>query len=440
MCLYIHKKVLLAFLGSAIFHSIAYSQSYTSYFTGDTTDINIQPTFGICLMGGATEDDNAMTWFLQRANGGDVVVIRASGGNGYNDYLFSDLGITVNSVETLVLPDSASARHPYVRRRLQEAEAIFIAGGDQYNYHRFWKNSAVDSALTHLVNVKGGPVGGTSAGMAILGGAYFSAQNGTVTSAQALNNPYDNKVALVTQPFVNIPILTEYITDTHFDNPDRRGRTTAFLGRLTTDLNMPFNAIACDEYTAVCIDSDGKAVVFGGDPQYPDDYAYFIHSNCESPFAPETCTSGTPLIWNLNQKALYVYRIAGNATGNRYRHLSQLNDFSGGEWLKWYVANGSLSSSPGEAFEPCTENNNISEAEEIHTNIYPNPTADFISVYANQHNFFTFQILDMQGKTVQSGKGFPGENIGVNELSDGIYVIKITSPKSEQYHKLIINR
>ena len=42
-------------------------------------------------MGGASEDDNAMKWFLERANGGDVLVLRATGADGYNDYLFSSL-------------------------------------------------------------------------------------------------------------------------------------------------------------------------------------------------------------------------------------------------------------------------------------------------------------------------------------------------------------
>ena len=52
-------------------------------------------------MGGATEDDNAMKWFLQRANGGDVLVLK-TGSNGYNAYFYSELGIPLNSVETIV--------------------------------------------------------------------------------------------------------------------------------------------------------------------------------------------------------------------------------------------------------------------------------------------------------------------------------------------------
>ena len=82
----------------SIFPFIGFAQNYTSYYTGNTNIIT-NPSGGVCLMGGASEDDNAMKWFLQRANGGDVLVLRTSGSNGYNSYLYSGLGILVNSVE-----------------------------------------------------------------------------------------------------------------------------------------------------------------------------------------------------------------------------------------------------------------------------------------------------------------------------------------------------
>ena len=40
-------------------------------------------------MGGSRENDNAMRWFLKQADGGDILVLRASGSNGYNDYMLS---------------------------------------------------------------------------------------------------------------------------------------------------------------------------------------------------------------------------------------------------------------------------------------------------------------------------------------------------------------
>lgn len=79
-------------------------------------------------MGGATEDDNAMKWFLQRANGGDVLVLRTTGSNGYNSYLYSSLGINVNSVETIVCNNASASNDAYVLQKINQAEAIWFAG------------------------------------------------------------------------------------------------------------------------------------------------------------------------------------------------------------------------------------------------------------------------------------------------------------------------
>ena len=78
------KKILLLIF---LIPLTIFAQGYTSYFTGNATNITTTPTAGTCLMGGATESDNAMRWMLQHANGGDIVVLRCSGSNGYkNNY------------------------------------------------------------------------------------------------------------------------------------------------------------------------------------------------------------------------------------------------------------------------------------------------------------------------------------------------------------------
>ena len=61
------------------------SQTYTSYFNGNATDIISNRLGGVCMMGGASEHDEAMKWFLQWANGGDILVFRASDSNDYNN-------------------------------------------------------------------------------------------------------------------------------------------------------------------------------------------------------------------------------------------------------------------------------------------------------------------------------------------------------------------
>lgn len=258
------QKLLYFYL--MLFPYISFGQSYTSYITGNTQDLATNPSGGICLMGGASEDDNAMKWFLQRANGGDVLVLHASGGNGYNNYLYSDLGVPVNSVETIVCHDAAASSNAYVLQKIQQAEAIWFAGGDQWRYISYWRNTPFNEALNEAIQERNIVIGGTSAGMAIQGKYYFSAENGTVNSATALANPFSGLVRVDTTAFIQNTFLQEVITDTHFDNPNRKGRLVVFLARIRHDYGTFAKAIACDEYTAVCIDESGMAKVFGRFP------------------------------------------------------------------------------------------------------------------------------------------------------------------------------
>ena len=78
------------------------AQAFTVYNTGAEVDGAFQASGGVCLMGGASESDDAMTWFLERAGGGDVLVLRASGSDGYNNYIYSDLGVDIHRVTTVV--------------------------------------------------------------------------------------------------------------------------------------------------------------------------------------------------------------------------------------------------------------------------------------------------------------------------------------------------
>ncbi len=298
-------------------------------------------------MGGATESDPAMRWFLQRAKGGDILVIRASGSDGYNDYLFSELGVLVNSVETIVFHSRQASYDPYILDKVQQAEAIWIAGGNQWKYISYWRNTPIDSLINDGIHQRNIVVGGTSAGMAIQGGVYFSAENGTVTSSTALSNPYHTKVSIDTSRFIQHASLAEVITDTHFDGRDRKGRHSTFLARMSFDYNRQAKGIACDEYTAVCIDENGIARVFGGHPQYNDN-AYFIQTNCalDAP-QPEVCLPNQALQWSRNGEALKVYRVKGTSNGS---YTFDLNDWStgqGGTWLHWSVVDGNFIERPG---------------------------------------------------------------------------------------------
>jgi cyanophycinase-like exopeptidase len=325
----------------------AQAQPYESYRLGSSTDAITNPMGGLCLMGGATDNDDAIRWFLQRADGGDVLVLRTSGSDSYNDYFYTDMGVTLNSVETIVCQNPSASSEVYVQSRIQQAEAIWFAGGDQWEYISFWRGTAVDSLIRQGVRERNTVVGGTSAGMAIQGQYYFSAENGTVTSPAALANPYNNKVTVDSARFLAHPLMQQVITDTHFDNPDRRGRAMVFLARVFTDFDVPALAIASDEYTAVCIDTAGWARVFGAYPSY-EDYAYFIQPNCAlEELSPERCEPGEALTWNRDGLAVKVYQVPGTADGVVAFDLTTREALGGGTWQDWSAEEGTLTSRAG---------------------------------------------------------------------------------------------
>ena len=405
----------------------AHGQSYTSYFSGDPTDAQTTPTGGVCLMGGSTEDDNAMTWFLQQANGGDVLVLRASGSDGYNDYMYTQLGVAVNSVETIVFDSASAATEPYIHQKIQQAEAIWFAGGDQWNYISYWRDNAIDSLINDAISSRKIAIGGTSAGMAILGKYYFSAENGTVTSNTALSNPYDNNVTVASEDFIATPYLKDVITDTHYDDPDRKGRHVTFLARILVDYGEEAKGIACDEFTAVCIDANGMASVYGGHPSF-DDNAYFIQTNCGlANVLPENCSANNPLDWNLGNEALKVYKIKGTASGGNTFDLTDWETGNGGVWEHWYVDNGTFNEAPGTA-PNCLAASIATPLASSEYKMYPNPAAEMVTIeFTSTENLpESIRIVNQLGQLQKEVQVVISERITIalDELPAGIYLVE----------------
>jgi cyanophycinase-like exopeptidase len=415
---------------AALFSFTGLAQNYTSYFTGNPVDVVTQPAGGVCLMGGATEDDNAMTWFLEQANGGDVLVIRASGSDGYNDYFYSDLGVTVNSVESIVFHNAAASDDAYIHQKIEQAEAIWMAGGNQWNYVSFWRDTPIDSLINKAISERKIVVGGTSAGMAVLGEVYFTAENGSVTSATALNNPYSTAVTIDSAAFLDVPFMQTVITDTHYDNPDRRGRHVVFMARAMEDFGYNFpRGIACEEYVAVCVDTFGIARVYGGYPTY-DEQAYFIQVNCnfaEDPF-PEVCTDLNPMTWSHGGNVLVAYKVNGTATGANYFDLTTWKDGSGGTWEYWAVSDGVLTVTPIAEFGCDLAVENAPGHANHGISVYPNPveTSFLISVHGTSA-LNSVTIYDVTGRIVFSQANMQsGDVISAEQFEPGVYLISAT--------------
>src|SRR5690606_14401769 len=119
------------------------------------------------------------------------------------------------SVETFVFSGRDAASDPAVLRALGRADGIFIAGGDQSNYVRYWKDTPVAAALDAHVRA-GKPLGGTSAGLAMLGEFLYGAMDGgSQTSPPALADPL-GAANTIERDFLHIDLLKGVLTDTHF--------------------------------------------------------------------------------------------------------------------------------------------------------------------------------------------------------------------------------
>ncbi len=408
------NKYLIVLLAVLLFgNEKVIAQAYNSYFTGSSTDVVTSPLGGICLMGGATENDQAMIWFLERASGGDILVLRASGSDGYNNYFFSELGVTVNSVETIVCNQASASENPYVLERIEKAEAIWFAGGNQWNYISYWRNSSVATKINEAINQRNVVIGGTSAGMAIQGEYYFSAQNGTVTSSQAMSNPYGNLVTIENESFIENEFLIHTVTDTHFDSPDRRGRLATFLARMHVEGIIAPRGIACDEYTAVCVDDQGIARVFG--TAADQDYAYFVTSNCIlENIGPENCSPANPLTWDANGEALVVYRVKGTEEGTGGMNLSNWQQHQGGEWFRWSVVNGVFAQTASSEVACISE---TEEAEQTVIRCYPNPV-ESVLYFSRKENI---ELFDSTGRKIAEGQH---DRFDFTTLPSGPYLLR----------------
>ena len=208
---------------------------FTSFVAGNPADAQPSQSLspGLVLMGGGTDVDAAFQWMCQRAGGGDFLVIRTTGTDAYNPYI-QQLCPQMDSVETIIITSVTGANSAYVSTQIQNAEALWIAGGDQSTYVALWRGTAVQTGVNFLLNSKQAPVGGTSAGLAVLSQFIYTGAVGSVTSSQALANPFHRYVTLDRDLFQS-SLGGNKLYDSHFVTRDRLGRSLVFLARIVNN-------------------------------------------------------------------------------------------------------------------------------------------------------------------------------------------------------------
>ena len=309
---------------------------YEFAHVGRWVDAAVQGAGGLLLEGGGNDaqmvrgSETAVNWFVTQANGGDVVVIAndtdsqvaQSRVRTLANY-FSQLGDTrPNSVDVFdfnvdlasnLLTDDAQAivdditkaltanggkglGHEFIDK-LMGAEAVFFCGGDQWPYVQLLtpKTSGVPNLAAKAISDKNNAgsmtVGGTSAGLAILGEYVFTAQYLTASipamySSDILDNYYTpafngNNGSSIASNVLGLKWMDSVLTETHFTDPTedfavnhdysladghyiyRLGRFISFMGSVILGGQSESYGMAVDRNTALTISNGGMAKVWG---------------------------------------------------------------------------------------------------------------------------------------------------------------------------------
>ena len=246
-------------------------KNFDYFVTGDPALPRAAHTqFMLALMGGGGSVDAAYKAIATHAGGGHIVILRAVADDSF-DPEDGDYGVSfatkwgpVASAETITFHNRQAAYDPRVLAALHGADGIFLAGGDQGNYVRYWKGTPVQEALNAHVRADR-PIGGSSAGLAILGHYSYPCLDGiSLESKVALADPFNSSV-MVEKDFMHFRGLEQVITDSHFSARSRLGRTIVFLARLNAGEAKPgIFGLGIDEKTALLVDETGHAQLAAG--------------------------------------------------------------------------------------------------------------------------------------------------------------------------------
>jgi cyanophycinase len=227
--------------------------------------ISVQSLFSqgyLCAVGGGREDyrdwsDAPYRWMVQQADSGQTLVMHYSDGSTWLENYFKSFG--ARSASSLVISSRSAANDSAHYRTILQANHVFLRGGDQSRYYTLWKGTLVEDAL-RLLYQRGGVIGGTSAGLAVLGGVDYVALRGSAVSRDCLLNPQHPDITL-SDDF--LPLCPDVLFDSHFTARARLGRLLAFTAQWNQDHHADLLGIGVDEHTALCIDPEGTATVMG---------------------------------------------------------------------------------------------------------------------------------------------------------------------------------
>lgn len=217
----------------------------------------------LCAVGGGSENYNAWSdgpyrWMVEKSGYGPALVLHYSEGSVWLENYFTSFG--ASSARSLVVGSAAAANDSAAYKTIRASRLIFLRGGDQSRYYILWKGSLVEKAIREVWE-GGGVIGGTSAGLAVLGEVDYTAETpASATSDDALANPFHRDITL-RDDFLSL--AAGVIFDSHFTARVRLGRLAAFVARWRQSHGGDLLGVGVDENTAVCLSPDHSFEVMG---------------------------------------------------------------------------------------------------------------------------------------------------------------------------------
>lgn len=216
----------------------------------------------LLLVGGGSEDYNDWSdvpyrWLVTHAPNRKILVLHYADTTSFFSAYFPWLSPC--TVANRAITSRAAANDSSLYQYILGFDGIFLRGGDQWQYVNLWRGSLVAQAIRE-VYARGGVIGGTSAGEAVLGEIVFDARQASVAPRTALRDPYVAGITL-TDDFLGLgPGL---IADSHFFERGRLGRLPAFLAFYKQSSGREITGVGVEYGTAFAIGPDGIGEAMG---------------------------------------------------------------------------------------------------------------------------------------------------------------------------------
>ncbi len=301
-------------------------QGVSSVLVGTETNRRTNSRYGLALTGGVTFTKEARDWMLNRAGNGGNFIFITSKDNGAWDYIYG-----FDSSRTLAVLSREDANTDFVYNSIMNASAVYFDGGDQSKYVEWYKGTRLEQAINYVARWKKIPIGGKSAGLAIMGRYVYSAMHSyDLRGYEALENPYSEYIT-IEDNFLKLPFMENVFTDTHFTERDRQGRLITFIGRIMSDWRFWRNrnviGVGVDESTTLAIEDNGDISVFGKG-------AAHIYLPVTT---PETFVADQAVEWNRSGLAIKYIALQGTdqPSGVNWNRIRSYPNFG---WI--YVTDG----------------------------------------------------------------------------------------------------